>query len=293
MKTARGGGVTRQLFRSALRLASKEIPESELMRSALVFSPHPDDESLGCGGTIIKKRSLGARVKLVHMTDGSAANHANLISGKELKAIRMLESVRAAAILGIDSPDIHMLEFPDSRLSKFVAEAVTKVADILRAEQPEEVFLPSSREPSLHADHRTTTNVVLEALRLVQRSVRVREYPVWFWHHWPWVSLLRNAGSGLGTRAVAKNSLEAWFGARAFTEFRHSVYIGDVLERKRAALSEHRSQMERIISDSRWMTLGDIASGQFLDCFNQDYEYFHSYGYNAETSSHSQLYTYL
>ncbi len=56
------------------------------MRSALVFSPHPDDESLGCGGTIIKKKSLGARVKLVHMTDGSAANHDNLISSQELKA---------------------------------------------------------------------------------------------------------------------------------------------------------------------------------------------------------------
>jgi LmbE family N-acetylglucosaminyl deacetylase len=286
MKTAPRVGITRQLCRSALRLASKEISQSELMHSALIFSPHPDDESLGCGGTIIKKKSLGARVKIVHMTDGSAANQGILISCEELKAIRMLESIRAAAILGIDVPNIYLLDFPDSRLSEFIAEAVRKVADILRAEKPEEVFLPSFREPSLHSDHRATTNVVLKAVQLVQQSVRVREYPIWFWLHWPWVQLWQSSRSVIGTRVVAKNSLEAWFGARAFSEFRHSVYIGDVLERKRAALSEHKSQMDRIISDSRWVTLGDISRGQFLDCFNQDYEYFRSYDYKIEASSH-------
>lgn len=282
MKTARYGGMTQQLCRNALRLASKEIPPCELKRSAIVFSPHPDDESLGCGGIIIKKKTLGASVKIVHMTDGSAANHNNLISRQELKDIRMLESVRAAAVLGIDSPDIYQLEFPDSRLSEFTAEAVRKIADILNAERPEEIFLPSSREPSRNAaDHPATTNVVLEALRLAQRSVTVREYPIWFWLHWPWIQLRQGARAVIGTGSVAKNSIEAAFGVRVFSELRYSVYIGDVLERKRAALNEHKSQMERIISDPRWITLGDISNGQFLDCFDQDYEYFRCYRVNA------------
>lgn len=290
MKTAMRVGFTQQLCRSALRLASKQISDSDLKRSALIFSPHPDDESLGCGGIIIRKKNLGARIKIVHMTDGSAANHANLISRQELKAIRSLESVRAAAILGIDAMDISLLEFPDGRLSEFRAEAVRKVADILRAEQPEEVFLPSSREPSRNgADHPATTNVVLEALRLVQLNVLVREYPIWFWLHWPWIQFWQSAGSVISTGAVAKNSIEAGFGMRAFYELRHSVYIADVLERKRAALSEHKSQMNRIIPDSRWVTLGDVSSGQFLNCFNQDYEYFRCYSYSSEASSQSQL----
>jgi LmbE family N-acetylglucosaminyl deacetylase len=286
MKTARCGGITQQLCRNALRLASKEIPQSELRRSAIVFSPHPDDESLGCGGIIIKKKSLGASVKIVHMTDGSGANHNNLISRQELKDIRMLESGRAAAVLGIHSPDIHQLEFPDSRLSEFTAEAVKRVTEILHAEHPEEIFLPSSREPSRNgADHPATTKIVLEALRLVQRSTMVREYPIWFWLHWPWIRLRQGARAVIGTRSVAKNSIEAAFGVRVFSELRHSVYIGDVLERKRAALSEHKSQMERIISDPQWITLGDISDGQFLNCFNQDYEYFRCYAFNAEARS--------
>jgi LmbE family N-acetylglucosaminyl deacetylase len=289
MKTARCGGITQQLCRNALRLASKEIPASELKRSAIVFSPHPDDESLGCGGIIIKKKSLGASVKIVHMTDGSAANHNNLISRQELRDIRMLESVRAAAVLGIDSSDIYQLEFPDSRLSEFTSEAVGKIADILNAERPEEIFLPSSREPSRNAvDHPATANVVLEALRLAQRSVTVREYPIWFWLHWPWIQLRQGARAVIGTGSVAKNSLDAAFGVRVFSELRYSVYIGDVLERKRAALSEHKSQMERIISDPRWITLGDISNGQFLDCFDQDYEYFRCYRINAKAGPRSK-----
>lgn len=282
MKTAMRVGITRQLCRSALRLASKQISEPELKRSAIIFSPHPDDESLGCGGIIIKKKNLGASVKIVHMTDGSAANHNNLISRRELKDIRMLESVRAAAVLGVDSPDIYQLEFPDGRLSEFTAAAVRRVAEILHSEQPEEIFIPSSREPSRNgSDHPATAKVVLEALRIVERSVMIREFPVWFWLHWPWTQLRQGSRAVIGTRSVAMNSIEAGFGIRVFRDLRHSVYIGDVLERKRAALGEHKSQMERIIPDSRWITLGDIANGQFLDCFDQDYEYFHCYEING------------
>jgi LmbE family N-acetylglucosaminyl deacetylase len=40
----------------------------------VVFSPHPDDETLGCGSTIIKKKRLGADVTIVFMTDGSKSH---------------------------------------------------------------------------------------------------------------------------------------------------------------------------------------------------------------------------
>ena len=86
------------LFRYLLTLCCREIPNSELCRSALVFSPHPDDESLACGGTIIKKKRAGATIKLVHMTDGGGS-HSHLIPAQELRTIRRAESINAARVL--------------------------------------------------------------------------------------------------------------------------------------------------------------------------------------------------
>jgi len=99
--------------RYLLALCCREVPKSELRRSALVFSPHPDDESLGCGGTIIKKRQAGATVKLVHMTDG-AASHRHLMPPRELATRRKAEALSAARTLDVDQ--IYFLDFADGAL---------------------------------------------------------------------------------------------------------------------------------------------------------------------------------
>ena len=44
-----------------------------LEHNVIIFSPHPDDETLGCGGTIAKKVKEGYQVKIVFMTDGRNA----------------------------------------------------------------------------------------------------------------------------------------------------------------------------------------------------------------------------
>ncbi|MCI0468841.1 MAG: PIG-L family deacetylase, partial [Nitrospirae bacterium] len=46
---------------------SRELPQAE---RALVLAPHPDDETLGCAGTIIKYKKSGALVNCLVMTDG-------------------------------------------------------------------------------------------------------------------------------------------------------------------------------------------------------------------------------
>jgi len=56
-----------------------ELDEKDLGCTATVFSPHPDDETLGCGGTIIKKKRAGAEVKIFYMTDGRKSHFKNTI----------------------------------------------------------------------------------------------------------------------------------------------------------------------------------------------------------------------
>jgi LmbE family N-acetylglucosaminyl deacetylase len=258
-------------FRYLLTLRSSEIQNSELRRSALIFSPHPDDESLGCGGTIIKKKQAGATVKLVHMTDG-AGSHRHLISAQELRTIRRRESVNAARVIGVDQT--YFLDFEDGALSESVGAAAERILEILRREEPEEVFVPHRCEPMQQAaDHIAATQIVMAALGSYRKRVAVWEYPVWFWLHWPWVSL-KSSCPPIRTRHIVRNTAQSLLGLRAFWDLAYSVNISGVIHQKSAAISEHKSQMTRLISESSWTTLGDVSKGQFLDSFYYSHEFF-------------------
>lgn len=76
-------------------------------RSILIVAPHPDDETLGCGGTLAKRAQEGCRITVVVVTDGS--NLFRLSRWKiekdptpaETSAMRKAETRRALAILGV------------------------------------------------------------------------------------------------------------------------------------------------------------------------------------------------
>jgi LmbE family N-acetylglucosaminyl deacetylase len=257
--------------RYLLTLRCREIPKSQLGRSALVFSPHPDDESLGCGGTIIKKRQAGATVKLVHMTDGSAS-HSHLMPARELAARRKAEAVSAAHTLDVEQ--IYFLDFADGALGENVEPAAERVLEILRHEEPEELFVPHHREPIRQArDHIATTDIVMAALASYRNRVTIWEYPIWFWFHWPWVGLQPDCPP-LKTRHVLRNTVESLIGSRALIELSYSVDITDVIPQKASAIAEHKSQMTRLIEQPSWTTLADISHGQFLESFYYPREFF-------------------
>jgi LmbE family N-acetylglucosaminyl deacetylase len=243
---------------------------------AIVVAPHFDDETLGCGGTILRKTRAGAAVRIVFMTDGGQS-HARLIPRADLRRIRLQEGLAAAHLLGIAPADVHLLGFADGALSARHAEAVDALSRIIAAAQPTQVFVPYADEPPLWStDHRATTAAVAAAMRALDLRATVYEYPVWFWLHWPWVSL-RSPASPEG-RAIFRHTLGYRFGARALRDFRCLVPIGDLLPAKRAALAAHRSQTTRLVTAAHWPTLADVAGGAFLACFFQPYEIFRRTG---------------
>jgi LmbE family N-acetylglucosaminyl deacetylase len=252
-----------------------ELQEGELGRSAVVFSPHPDDETLGCGGTIVRKKRAGADIKVVVMTGGSGS-HSHLMSKDKLETIRASEGINASRSLGLDASDVFALGFQDGSLSGHIASAADRVAEVLMRYQPEEIFIPYSREPlSLAADHVAATKIVLSVLRRALTKATVYEYPVWFWLQWPWVGVPLRFRRGAKT--IVRNTVDSLLGFYLLRDFRYSVDIGDVLDVKRAALYQHRSQMTRLIPDPRWTTLADVSNGDFLECFFQDHEVFYRY----------------
>ncbi|MCC6416640.1 MAG: PIG-L family deacetylase [Gemmataceae bacterium] len=256
----------RWLYQARMSRRQREWSEADLARPSVVFAPHPDDEALGCGGTIIRKRRAGAPVHLVFMTDGSQS-HAHLMPPEQLSALRREEARAAARTLGVAPEDVAFLDYPDGKLTDCLAAGTARVAEILRHKRPAQVFATYHRDPP--PDHRATTRIVLEALKHAGSQATVCEYPIWFWDHWPWTPLRG------GLRERWRTLQEGRYDARQLRrECQSWVRISDVLDQKRAALEQHRSQMRRLIDDPRWLTLPDAGGGDWLKCFFGDREIF-------------------
>jgi LmbE family N-acetylglucosaminyl deacetylase len=265
----------REQFRCFLYRRTKPLDLATLSRPAIIFSPHQDDETLACGGTIIKKKAANASIQIVYLTDGSNSHpeFSQHTTPDKLKQIRKKEALSAAEILGVPAQDIKFLDFRDGSLFQDYEEAIKRVAQILQNQQPDEIFIPYRHDQN--PDHLATRDIVRASLRKLQKMVTVYEYPIWIWHLWPWTNpLLTKIGSH---RQIITNHLRAGFGLRLLNDFRHSVYIEDVLNQKQAALAEHKTQMTRFVDDPNWLTLKDVSAGEWLVCFFQQIELFHRY----------------
>jgi LmbE family N-acetylglucosaminyl deacetylase len=199
----------------------------------IVFSPHPDDDVIACGGTIVAASRAGARVVIVYATDGSMSHSAVLgidsdPSPAELTQIRQDEARAAAKTMGVDDGDVHFLGFPDTRLADHLPGFARAVREIL-ASHPEaaQVYLPHEvRE--LNADHRLTGETVLDCARDLGLTPLTRKFVVW--------DERTETEFGFVNRNPASHGPAP--GERLLT-----VDIGAHLDRKRAALAEHRTQV--------------------------------------------------
>jgi LmbE family N-acetylglucosaminyl deacetylase len=128
------------------------------MRNVLVISPHPDDEAIGCGGTIRKHVLDGDTVEVVFLTSGEKGGHAG-ISDAELVRIREKESMNAKDILGVQN--IEFWRFPDANL-KVCQESLDKLNGKIKVFMPSLIFVPHDHED--HPDHRTAADLVRQVV---------------------------------------------------------------------------------------------------------------------------------
>lgn len=255
------------LFLALGRLGSRAAFDAiEVRARAIVFAPHPDDEVLGCGGTIALKKAAGAEVRVVVMTDGRAS-HAGLIDADSLIRMRRDEAARAAPHLGLDAADYRFLDFEDDCLRDHAEQARLQVVELLVAFGPAQVFVPHRRDRL--SDHVATFEIVRSALDGLGTPVTMFEYPVWLWHTWPWTTGKPHSGSGVrAALRLLRDVAELAFGCRAHVDVRA------VLQRKQAALAEYGSQVRRFQADPRWPVLSDVSDGAFLGRFETDLEVF-------------------
>lgn len=131
------------------------------MNNILVVACHPDDESLGCGGSIAKLVRRGHTVTVAIVT--RCATDLNRYQEQDPTQRRREEARRAAQILGVQR-DIYFGEFPEMRLSqKMVSDMAWFITEISKLIQPEIVFCHHWSD--LNQDHRTVAEATMIAMR--------------------------------------------------------------------------------------------------------------------------------
>ena len=121
----------------------------------VVIAPHPDDELLGCGGTLLRRKHEGATLGWMIMTKISEDTGWSKNSVQERK--NEIEQVRKG--LGVQPEHLFQLGFPTTKLDTFpMGELIAKVSEVFQIFQPEEVFIP--HQGDVHSDHRITFEAV-------------------------------------------------------------------------------------------------------------------------------------
>ena len=196
----------------------------------VVIAPHPDDDTLGCGGAIALLAERGQPVSVLFVSDGAASHPGSQkFPPPVLRDLREAESREALRRLGVGEEAAVFLRLPDGALplpgeAAFDA-AVYAVGSALAGLEPDTLLLPWRRDP--HPDHRATSAIVQAALQGTAQPPRVLEYPIWAWE-----------------RADA-NALPRQGEAMPFR-----LDISTVVAKKTEAVAAHESQVTRLIDDA-------------------------------------------
>lgn len=155
-------------------------------RKIIVFAPHPDDETWGCGGIIAKRVSEGYEVLIFILTDGRHAFSIGLgiysdPTPEKLREIRQKEAKRAVRILGVKEENLLFLDFEDGMLERNEREVQEKVEEILAENPlPMEVYFPYEKD--YHVDHRVTNRIVRNAIKKLGLRTIQYQYSISQWY---------------------------------------------------------------------------------------------------------------
>ena len=138
--------------------------KKSFLNSVLVVAAHPDDEILGCGGTLAKHVFNGDKVNILIVAEGSTSRSPQ----RDLKLHRnnldnlYSEAIKASQILGVT--DLKILDFPDNRLDSIdLIEITKKIEEAIKIFKPNIIY--THHFGDINIDHEITTRAVLTASR--------------------------------------------------------------------------------------------------------------------------------
>jgi LmbE family N-acetylglucosaminyl deacetylase len=194
----------------------------------VIVAPHPDDETLGCGGAIsLLCNNYDVRVLVI--SDGTLSHpNSQKYPAPLLQSIREGETITALAILGVKPEAITFLRLKDGSVPTLTSfnfrKAKIRCQEYLKAVLPDTIFIPWRFDP--HADHRATWQLIQAAILSLGIAPQTIEYPIWDWDT---------------QQQQQRTDLVEIAGWR--------LDIATVVERKCQAIAAYRSQLGQLIDD--------------------------------------------
>lgn len=140
-------------------------------KKILVLAPHPDDEALGCSGSIALLNQKGVSSAIVFLTNGER------LQGESSAAIaeeRKDEAKMATGMLGCK--EALFLNFPDGEIGSYTEEICKRLHELIEEKKPDIIFSPSPIDH--HQDHIATSNIALKLLKALN-SFRLAFYEIY------------------------------------------------------------------------------------------------------------------
>ncbi len=129
-----------------------------MSRRILVVAAHPDDEALGCSGTMARHIAEGDQVSVIFMTNGVGSRGANAREKEE----RLSAAARASSVIGADLSGVY--DFPDNQMDSVpLLEIIQDIESNINNIRPEIIY--THHHGDLNVDHRITHQAVMTACR--------------------------------------------------------------------------------------------------------------------------------
>ena len=139
------------------------------MNRVLVVAPHPDDETLGCGGTILRHRAEGDEIHWLLVT--AMTREAGYTD--EQITLREQEISRVAGHFGFAA--VHTLGFPATLLDGIRrADLIAAISCVFESAAPDSVYLPFPGDA--HSDHKVTFDACTPSTKWFRRPSVKRVY---------------------------------------------------------------------------------------------------------------------
>jgi len=134
------------------------------MNKILVVAAHPDDEVIGCGGTIARHADAGDQVQVLIVAEGATSRQNNRNRGQVTEELSVLAKAAktAGAILGAQG--VELLDLPDNRLDSLDRlDLIKQIENRVVRHQPQVVYLHHAGD--VNVDHRRLHEAVVTACR--------------------------------------------------------------------------------------------------------------------------------